>query len=101
MMSVKCLPPRPLPEGVKRYSDVVREIEAAEGIKSTGWHYKGQPDANEIAYKARVHEDCEPSQLVARHIDTGDTRPGADAGGWTIFRLASQAEPKASSCTRS
>jgi hypothetical protein len=83
-MSIKCLPPQPLPAGVRYYAEIVREIAAAEGLTPTGWHYGFQPDAAEIEYKASVHEHCDPSKLVARRIDTGR----AESSGWTIFRIA-------------
>lgn len=83
---IKQTPPRPLPPGERRSSDVVREIEKAEGLFSTGWHFALEPSAEEIERIRVVHEDkpwkpCPAGSLVAREVVTGNPRRS-----WTLFR---------------
>lgn len=78
--------PIPLPPGQRRAQDVVREIEQAEGLTATGWHFSWEPSAEEIERLRVVHEDrpwrlCPEGHLIAREIVTGSLRRA-----WTLFR---------------
>lgn len=77
-MTVMYRPAKPLPPGYRAYQDVIREIEAAEDLKATGWHYGSEPSAEEIAYKSKTFYGGEP--LQAREIVSDDPRVG-----WTLF----------------
>lgn len=79
-MSVKQLPPRKMPDGYKSAQDFIRDIEAAEDLRSTGWHYPEEPATEEVAYKSRVHHGG--AELFVREI------PGSldiRAPTWTLF----------------
>lgn len=79
-MSVKQWQPRKMPDGYKSSGDFVREIEAADGLRSTGWHYAEQPTPEEVAYKSRVHHNG--AELFVREIPGSlDIRPPS----WTLF----------------
>lgn len=85
-MSVRYDPPRPLPPGHRRAADVAREIEEAEGLTATGFHFSWEPGTDEIEEIRKVHEDkpwapCPPGHLVVREIVTGGERRS-----WTLFR---------------
>lgn len=76
----------PLPPGQRRSQEVVREIEEAEGLMATGWHFSFEPSADEIERFRTVHEDkpwhpCPEGHLVLREIVTGAPRRS-----WTLFR---------------
>ncbi len=79
-MTVKCLPPRKMPDGYKSAQEFVAEIEATEGLRSTGWHYGEEPTAEEVAYKSRIHHGG--AELFVREIPGSlDVR----APSWTLF----------------
>ncbi len=77
-MPIQYLPPKSMPPGHRSYQDVVAEIEAAEGLRSTGWHYAYEPSAVEIESK-RTGFHRASGELVPRHIVTGSK------DCWTLF----------------